>query len=1148
MLVIIRGKCVFTNSPPPYRLAHLGIVTMMTRSSLYIIRLFWLLFLFDSPLTWSANAPVVTSSIESETITSAFLNSKMESLNARQGLDEATKNVALKLYQSAQDNLNNSAQFHANIAAYTASIHQAPNKTKALQKEIEQQVAKQGKQKSEDFRHIPVEELEQRLIIEKGKISQLDEQINKIETDLALQNNRPMHIREETVAAQQTIEATLKKLQLPPPPSESKIETDARQIYYKTLIDVRNIELKLLDVEAISQPARLELLKSSLQLLDSQKSALSPVVTTIESLVFELRQQEAQKMEDALSQTENALSTKHPVIQHYTRENIQYSRDLQVITAKIEQVSDQKTQIESQSSDIETEFKSADKKIRLAGLSPALGKILREQRHTLLTQNDVAQASQQLQNETAQTSLAQFKVEDQQKQLLALDDTLKQMMREQVDSTLPVDERMMIQAQLRVLLNNQKELLNKLALADATYLHVLGDLDFARQQMLTQATKFAAYLDERLLWVPSSEPLNTDTLAELYHSLQWLLSPSNTVLLISETASLIWREGARVSGGAMLLLLLFWLKQWTLQHQPTLNQVRQRQIDHFYFTLNAMTSRVLCTLPVPMSAFLVGSLLSHGMQEFTQAIGMGLQKSAMAGFILQFCYRLFGVEGLARKHFQWQKNTVMLLQDQFYWLRFVTVPALFLIYATSVTKVSAYSDSLGRLALMTLLCAMAVFFAKVLHPTQGLWQSWLRRYATHWLVRLRHLCYAVAISVPFIIMGFAVAGYYLSALELQEKVMATLRLLMLAVMVHQILFRWLTLVNRQLTRDNELQEREIQTHPQPHLPAGSELPLLPPPPLLDISKINTQTRQLLHVMLTLVIGVGFWMIWKNILPAFSFLDHIVLWEHKVIVDNQESYQPITLTNLLLAGLYLFVATISVHNFSSVLELLVFRHWSVEVGSRYAVNQLVHYFLITLAFIVIANELGGSWSQVQWLVAALGVGLGFGLQEIFANLVSGIILLFERPIRVGDIVTIGDITGKVARIQMRATTLIDGDQRELIVPNKTFITSQLVNWTLSDSTTRIVIPVGIAFGTNVDEAHRLMLDMVKSMPLVLSDPEPCVLFVGFGDSTLNFSIRVFVSDPIQRWPVINDLHIALERILREHHIEIPYPQREVRVRP
>ncbi|MDQ5939540.1 MAG: potassium-dependent mechanosensitive channel, partial [Pseudomonadota bacterium] len=1121
---------------------------MMARSSLYVIGMCYLFFILGNVPVYGANASAITSSINSETITPAFLQKKIESLNARQGLDDAMKNAVLKLYQSAQDNVTSSAQFQANIIAYTASIHEAPRKTKALQKEIEQQVAKLSKPKNEDFRHIPVEELEQRLILEKGHIGQLDEQMNKIETDLALQNNRPMHIREETVAAQQAIEATLKKLQLPPASSESKIETDARQIYYKTLIDMRNVELKLLDVEAISQPARLELLKSSLQLLDSQKSALSPVVATIESLVFELRQQEAQKMEDALSQTENELSTKHPVIQRYTRENIQYSRDLQVITTKIEQISDQKTQIESQNSDIETEFKSADKKIRLAGLSPALGKILREQRHNLLTQNDMAQASRTLQNETAQTSLAQFKVEDQQKQLLTLDDTLKQIMTEQVDSTMPVDERMMIQAQLRVLLNNQKELLNKLALADATYLHTLGDLDFARQQMLMQATKFAAYLDERLLWVPSSEPLNTTTLAELYHSVQWLLSPTNALVLVSETALLIWHEGLLVSAGVGLLLLLFWLKQWTQENQPTRIDVRQRQTDHFYFTLNTILARVFSALPIPMSAFLLGCLLTNSAQEFTLAMGTGLKKAAISWFILQFCYRIFALDGLARKHFQWQKSTVILLQNQFYWLRFVIVPAMFFIYATSVTKVSAYSDSLGRLSLIVLLCAMAFFFAKCLHPTQGLWQSWLRNYAAHWLVRLRHLCYIVVICVPVIIMGFAIAGYYLSALELQEKVIATLRLMMLAVMLHQILFRWLTLVNRQLTRSNAFQERDIQTHPQPHLPAGSELPILPQTPLLDIPKINTQTRQLLHVMLTLVIGVGFWMIWKNILPAFSFLDDIVLWEHKVIVDSQESYQPITLTNLLLAGIYLFVATISIHNFSSVLELFVFRHWRVEAGSRYAVNQLAHYFLITLAFILIANELGGSWLQVQWLVAALGVGLGFGLQEIFANLVSGIILLFERPIRVGDIVTIGDITGKVARIQMRATTLIDGDQRELIVPNKTFITSQLVNWTLSDSTTRIVIPIGIAFGTNVDEAHDLILNMVKAMPLVLSDPEPCVLFVGFGDSALNFSIRVFVSDPIQRWPVINDLNIALERILREHNIEIPYPQREVRVRP
>jgi len=216
-------------------------------------------------------------------------------------------------------------------------------------------------------------------------------------------------------------------------------------------------------------------------------------------------------------------------------------------------------------------------------------------------------------------------------------------------------------------------------------------------------------------------------------------------------------------------------------------------------------------------------------------------------------------------------------------------------------------------------------------------------------------------------------------------------------------------------------------------------------------------------------------------------------------------------------------------------------------SNYAVNQLAKYGLFTIGFISVANELGGSWSQVQWLVAALGVGLGFGLQEIFANLVSGIILLFERPIRVGDTVTIGDVSGKVSRIQMRATTLIDWDQKELIVPNKTFITSQLVNWTLSDAITRVVIPVGIAYGSDVKHAHKIMIETVKSTPLVLSEPEPSVLFVGFGESSLNFSIRIYVSELGNRLPATHDLHFRLEQAFRENKIEIPFPQRGIHLR-
>jgi potassium efflux system protein len=280
------------------------------------------------------------------------------------------------------------------------------------------------------------------------------------------------------------------------------------------------------------------------------------------------------------------------------------------------------------------------------------------------------------------------------------------------------------------------------------------------------------------------------------------------------------------------------------------------------------------------------------------------------------------------------------------------------------------------------------------------------------------------------------------------------------------------------------------------------------------------------------------------MPAFSFLEGIVLWQHLVNIDNQESYQPITLMNLLLAGLYIFIAAVSVRNFSGVMELLVFRRLSIEVGGRYAVNQLAKYILVSIGFICVANELGGSWSQVQWLVAALSVGLGFGLQEIFANMVSGIILLFERPIRIGDTVTIGSVTGKVSRIEIRATTLIDMDQKDLIVPNKTFITSQLVNWTLSDSVTRVVIPVNIAYGSDIDLAHNIMVETIKSMPQILTEPEPSVLLIGFGENSLNYSIRIFVAELSYRMLVINELHVRLEKALREKKIELSLPPREI----
>jgi len=1120
-------------------------------------KIFPLLFIlltlfFGSAETWAKTvAPIVGQKNTTLEITKDTLQAKIEAINTRQGLDEALKSKVLSIYQSAQDNLGNSESFKARIGEFNQAIKQAPEKTKKLQKEIEQTLLKVSKQKPEDFSRIPTEELDQRLIIEKEKISSLDEQIKKLENELVLQQARPQLIREEMVTAKQDFEATQKKLEVPADKTVSKLEAEANEVYLKTLINSRTAELKMLDVEAISNPARVELLKTDYRLLDIQKNALIPVITAIETLLTERRQQEARTMQEALSQAEKELSGKHPLIQALTRENIQYSRYLQAITAKTESYTEQKAKVETQTTEIDNDFKSAEKKISLAGLSPALGKILREQRRNLAIQDQFTRQSETIENETALTSLEQFKIEDKLKQLNDIDAGLQEMMALQVDDKLPGEQRMMIQAELRVLLNSQKELLNKLAIAYTTYLRTLGDFDFSRQQMITQANKFSTYLNENLLWVKSSDPVNLGYIAGLFHSTKWLLSPLNWMALIKDTLGLAIQNPFLIVIGVLGLVLLLLGKNRAKQQLAAISvNVEKIYTDNFKYTLQALAYTLILALPIPLTCYYLGWYLSSNIHvaDFTRAIGKGLQSASKALLFLQFFYRLFAIEGIARKHFQWQKTTASLLRKQIAWLRFIAVPAAFIINSTAASKVSMHSDNLGRLALIISMVAMAVFLGRLLNPNRGLIQDTIKTHPEGWVTKSRYIWYPAVISIPVVIIGFAAAGYYLSALELQQQVIVSLRLIFVVVIIHELVIRWLTLVNRQLAIKNTKQKRKASLLTEKQPTAGSEDPVLHvEEQLIDIPKINAQTIRLLNVFIGLSLIIGFWIIWKNILPAFSFLDRIVLWQHLVTSNNQESYQPVTMTNLMLAGLYFFIAGVSVLNFSGVMELLVFRRLSIEAGGRYAVNQLAKYTLVAIGFIAIANELGGSWSQVQWLVAALSVGLGFGLQEIFANLVSGIILLFERPIRVSDTVTIGTVTGKVSRIQMRATTLIDWDQKEHVVPNKTFITSQLVNWTLTDTITRVEIVVGIAYGSDVELAHKVMLDTVLSTPLILTDPAPSVLMAGFGDSSLTFVIRIFVSELANRLPVTHDLCMRLEKALREHKIVIPFPQRDIHIR-
>lgn len=220
---------------------------------------------------------------------------------------------------------------------------------------------------------------------------------------------------------------------------------------------------------------------------------------------------------------------------------------------------------------------------------------------------------------------------------------------------------------------------------------------------------------------------------------------------------------------------------------------------------------------------------------------------------------------------------------------------------------------------------------------------------------------------------------------------------------------------------------------------------------------------------------------------------------------------------------------------------------MEAGARQAVGAIIRYTVIAIGFIVILQTAGIDLTALNVLAGAVGIGLGFGLQNIMSNFISGLIILFERPIKVGDRIEVGNIEGDVVRISGRSAEVVTNDNISIIVPNSKFITENVVNWSHSDRKVRFRVPVSIAYGSDVNLVEKLLLEVADKNPDVLKDPAPAVRLMEFGDSGLNFQLRVWSTSLIhRRGTLISALNFAIYRIFNENGIEIPYPRRDIHI--
>lgn len=221
---------------------------------------------------------------------------------------------------------------------------------------------------------------------------------------------------------------------------------------------------------------------------------------------------------------------------------------------------------------------------------------------------------------------------------------------------------------------------------------------------------------------------------------------------------------------------------------------------------------------------------------------------------------------------------------------------------------------------------------------------------------------------------------------------------------------------------------------------------------------------------------------------------------------------------------------------------------MDLGVRLAIGSLARYALLTVGFIAVLQSAGIDLSTLTVFAGAVGIGIGFGLQNVAGNFISGLIILLERPIKVGDRIEVGGVMGDVVNISARATTVITNDNIAIIMPNSAFVSEPVTNWSYTDRHVRISIPVGVAYSSNPEAVRDVLLEAARSHPGVLDTPPPEALLAEFGDSSLNFELRVWTREYATRPPVLrSEVNYVISSLFRQHGVEIPFPQRDIHIR-
>ncbi|WP_213875585.1 mechanosensitive channel MscK [Pseudomonas sp. dw_358] len=1016
----------------------------------------------------------------------------------------------LALLTNQQDNEKKLSDVKAQLAS-------APRETTDNQHDLTRLKATKVIPVAQRYANLSVPQLEQLLTDRGTEQTELQKSLADANSLVITAQTRPERAQTEISTNQtriQQINAILKSGK----DAGKVINNDQRNQYLAELASI-NALINLRRQELAGNSQLQDLGNSQHDLLAEKAARIDQEIQDLQTLINQKRL--AQSQETVTQQSlEAQKSGSSSVLTTESATNVKLSDYLLRSTDRLNELTQQNLQTKQQLDSVTQSDQALDEQISVLKGSLLLSKILYKQKQAL----PHLKVDRDLADRIADIRLYQFEV-SQQREEISVPSTY-------VDGLLATQPPEEVTPQLRKnlldLVATRSDLLERLNRELSALLNESITLQLNQKQLLSTAQSLRATLDEQMFWIPSNKPLDLDwfsgvpnRLKKEVTSLPWLSSLSE---LKEGLLSRLWLF--------LPLLLVIGLLLWRRDYlYLQLNKVHQ-DIGHFkrdrqWHTPLAILINVLLAMPMALAFSLCGYALMIDARGQNAGLGAAILQIGLAWLVFYTAYRILAPGGVAELHFRWQKSQVEFLQGWVRRLGFVVLALVSVVAVAELQPSSLADDVLGIAVVLTCYAWMAWLLSRLLisSPT------------TRNASVFRKVVGVVFTALPIALFIAVCFGYYYTALKLTDRLIDTLYLTMFWLVIEAAFVRGLGVAARRLAYQRALAKRQAAKES-----GDGEIPV--EEPTLDIEQVNQQSLRLVRLaLLGGFIGALYW-VWSDLISVFAYLDNITLYEYTSGTGAAMSMVPISLGDLLGALIIIGITFALAGNLPGLLEVLVLSRLNLAQGSSYATTTLLSYLIAGVGFVSTLSTLGVSWDKLQWLVAALSVGLGFGMQEIFANFISGIMILFERPVRIGDTITIGSLSGTVSKIRIRATTITDFDRKDIIVPNKTFITGQLINWSLTDTITRVTLKLGVDYGSDLDLVKSLLLKGAHANPRVLKEPGPSVYFLNFGESTLDHELRMHVRDLGDRNPVLDEMNRYINREFKNHHINISFRQMEV----